>query len=142
MIKLQIVRQKRAKFLEIAAVVSIEKLRIQRLDCLKQWVRCSSGLCVDGRKRCSNKSCKKQGLERSKARFHAGILSTGIRTWFYVRVDWIVPHLAGETAPLRRLQPPLRRQQQRSSPGRMPGPAPLTQWLGLRYNELRLMKDS
>src|SRR5713226_8192524 len=43
MIKLQIVRQKRAKFLEIAAVVSIEKLRIQRLDCLKQWVRCSSG---------------------------------------------------------------------------------------------------
>jgi hypothetical protein len=35
MIKLQIVRQKRAKFLDIAVVVSIEKLRI-RLDCLKQ----------------------------------------------------------------------------------------------------------
>ena len=99
MIKLQIVRQKRAKFLEIAAVVSIEKLRIQRLDCLKQWVRCSSGLCVDGRKRSSNQSCKKQGLERSKARFHAGILSTGIRTWFYARVEWIVPPLAGETSP-------------------------------------------
>jgi hypothetical protein len=59
---------------------------------------------VDGRKRCSNQSCKKQGLERSKARFHAGILSTGIRTWFYVRVDWIVPPLGGETSPLRRLQ--------------------------------------
>src|SRR3982074_955047 len=96
MIKLQIVGQKRAEFLEIAVVVSIEKLRIQRLDCLKQRVRCSAGLCVDVRKRCSDQSCEKQGLERSKARFHAGILSIGyahlvLRT---IRFDCSAPGLA------------------------------------------------
>src|SRR5260370_31692664 len=69
MIKLQIVRQKRAEFPEIAVVVSIEKLRIQRLDCLKQYLRCSSGLCVDARRRCSNQSGKKQGFAEQQSAF-------------------------------------------------------------------------
>jgi len=59
-IELQIVRQERSEFLQIAMVVSVEKLGIQRLNGQKERVGRRRSLCVDVSQWCGNESRKNE----------------------------------------------------------------------------------
>jgi hypothetical protein len=74
-IELQIVGQQGCEFLQIAMVVGIEELGVQRLDGLKKVGGCRRSLWVDEDKRRGKENCKKDRSQRSYGLAHAGSLS-------------------------------------------------------------------